>query len=54
VGDVNKKHMKMAAIAFAVWYVLTQPEGAAALVNSTLGGLGGAAESMSRFVSAIP
>jgi hypothetical protein len=46
--------MKIAGIAFAVWYVITRPEGAANLVNSTLGGLGGAAESMSQFVSAIP
>ncbi|GLZ04684.1 hypothetical protein Acsp03_21500 [Actinomadura sp. NBRC 104412] len=51
---MNKKHLKITAIAFAVWYVVTRPEAAAALVNSTLGGLGGAAESMSRFVSAIP
>nr|BFE28709.1 hypothetical protein GCM10010200_009600 [Actinomadura rugatobispora] len=54
MGDVNKKHLKIIAIAFAVWYVITRPEGAANLVNSTLGGLGGAAESMSQFVSAIP
>ncbi len=52
--DVNKKHLKIAAIAFAVWYVITRPEKAAALVGSALGGLGGAAESMSRFVSALP
>ncbi|GAA2416285.1 hypothetical protein GCM10010191_28350 [Actinomadura vinacea] len=51
---MNKKHVKLAAIAFAVWYVISRPEGAASLVNSTLGGLGGAAESMSQFVSAIP
>jgi hypothetical protein len=51
---VNKKYLKITAVAFAIWYVITQPEGAATLVNNTLGGLGGAAESMSRFVSAIP
>ena len=51
---MNKKYLKMAAIAFAVWYVISRPEGAAQLVNSTLSGLGGAAESMSQFVSAIP
>ncbi|WP_157431595.1 hypothetical protein [Actinomadura hibisca] len=51
---MNKKHMKLAAIAFAAWYVISRPEGAANLVNSGLGGLGGAAESMSQFVSAIP
>jgi hypothetical protein len=54
VGDVNRKHLTMVAIAFAVWYVITRPGNAAALVNGTLGGLGRAAESLSRFVSALP
>ncbi|MEV4256417.1 hypothetical protein AB0J52_24925 [Spirillospora sp. NPDC049652] len=51
---MNKKHLKLAAIAFVVWYVVSRPEGAANLVNSALGGLGSAAESFSQFVSAIP
>ncbi|MQY07801.1 hypothetical protein [Actinomadura macrotermitis] len=51
---MNKKHLKLGAIAFVVWYVISRPEGAASLVNSGLGGLGTAAESMSQFVSAIP
>ncbi|MBW8482492.1 hypothetical protein [Actinomadura parmotrematis] len=51
---MNKKHMKLGAMAFVAWYVISRPEGAANLVNSALGGLGGAAESLSQFVSAIP
>ncbi|MEU5879311.1 hypothetical protein [Spirillospora sp. NPDC047279] len=51
---MNKKHLKIAAIAFVAWYVISRPEGAANLVNSALGGLGNAAESLSQFVSAIP
>ncbi|GAA4242065.1 hypothetical protein GCM10022254_73430 [Actinomadura meridiana] len=51
---MNKKHMKIAAIAFTVWYIISRPEGAASLVNSALGGLGTAAESFSQFVGAIP
>jgi hypothetical protein len=54
VGDVNKKHLKLVGIAFAAWYIITRPEGAANLVHQTLGGLGMAAESMSTFVSAVP
>ncbi|RKS68956.1 hypothetical protein BZB76_6094 [Actinomadura pelletieri DSM 43383] len=51
---MNKKHMKIAAIAFTVWYVISRPEGAANLVNNALSGLGNAAESLSQFMSAIP
>ncbi|GAA2588114.1 hypothetical protein SMC26_13170 [Actinomadura fulvescens] len=51
---MNKKWVKVGALAFVAWYVITRPEGAASLVNSALGGLGTAAESLSQFVSAIP
>jgi hypothetical protein len=51
---MNRKHMKMAAIGFAVWYIISRPDGAANLVQSALGGLSHAAESLSQFVSAIP
>jgi hypothetical protein len=54
VVEVNKKHMKIAAIAFVAWYVISRPEGAAHLVNNALSGLGSAAESLSQFMSAIP
>jgi hypothetical protein len=51
---VNKKYMKVAAIAFVAWYVISRPQGAAHLVNNALSGLGNAAESLSQFMSAIP
>ncbi|MFC6881801.1 MULTISPECIES: hypothetical protein [Actinomadura] len=51
---MNKKHVKLAAMAFVAWYVISRPEGAATLVSNALGSLGGAAESLSTFVSAIP
>ncbi|MFB4309031.1 hypothetical protein [Actinomadura sp. GTD37] len=51
---MNKKHMKIATIAFLAWYVISRPEGAASLVNNALSGLGSAAESLSQFMSAIP
>ncbi|WP_165966602.1 hypothetical protein [Actinomadura sp. 7K507] len=51
---MNKKHMKIAGIAFGVWYVISRPEGAASLVNNALSGLGSAAESLSQFMSALP
>ncbi|WP_433336789.1 hypothetical protein [Spirillospora sp. CA-294931] len=51
---MNKKHLKIGAIAFVAWYVISRPQGAANLVNQALGGLGTAAESLSQFVSAIP
>ncbi|WP_203596875.1 hypothetical protein [Actinomadura bangladeshensis] len=51
---MNKKQMKIAAIAFVAWYVISKPDGAAHLVNNALSGLGNAAESLSQFMSAIP
>ncbi|MFI0486111.1 hypothetical protein [Actinomadura sp. 9N215] len=51
---MNKKHMKIAGIAFGAWYVISRPEGAANLVNNALSGLGTCAESLSQFMSAIP
>ncbi|MBT2211439.1 MULTISPECIES: hypothetical protein [Actinomadura] len=51
---MNKKYVKLVSIAFVAWYVISRPEGAARLVNGGLGSLGNAAESVSRFMSAIP
>ena len=51
---MNKKYLKVGSLAFIAWYVISRPEAAANLVNSALGGLGGAAESLSQFMSAIP
>ncbi|MBE1537536.1 hypothetical protein [Actinomadura algeriensis] len=51
---MNKKHLKIATIAFIAWYVVSRPEGAATMVNNALGGLGTMAESLSTFMSGIP
>ncbi|MBA9004684.1 MULTISPECIES: hypothetical protein [Thermomonospora] len=51
---MNKKWIKVTGLAFAAWYIITRPHGAADLVSNAMGGLGHAAESMSTFVSAIP
>ncbi|WP_169744405.1 hypothetical protein [Spirillospora albida] len=51
---MNKKYVKLAAIAFTVWYIISRPEGAADLVGDALRGLGAAAESISQFMSALP
>ncbi|GLU47027.1 hypothetical protein [Nocardiopsis ansamitocini] len=48
-----KKWLGYALIAFVVFYLLTQPETVANLVQSALGGLAGAADSLSRFVNAL-
>jgi hypothetical protein len=49
-----KKYAKWAGIAFVIWYIITQPTGAANVVHSLLGGLSGAATSLSQFVSQLP
>ena len=51
---MNKKYVKILALAFAAWYIISRPDGAAHLVSSAAGGLNHAAESVSQFVSAIP
>jgi hypothetical protein len=49
------KYIKWAGIAFLVWYVINRPDGAASVVQGTLNGLGGAADSLSTFMtSSIP
>ncbi|SEG07351.1 hypothetical protein SAMN04489712_103110 [Thermomonospora echinospora] len=50
---MNKKWVKLSALAFAAWYVITRPVGAADAVSSAAGGLGNAAESVSTFFGAI-
>lgn len=50
-----KKYVKWGSIAFVVWYIVNRPDGAAGVVQGTLNGLGGAADSLSTFMtSAIP
>ena len=49
-----KKYAKWGGIAFIAWYVVNQPSGAASLIHGALGGLAGAADSLSQFVSQLP
>ncbi|HIY42994.1 MAG TPA: hypothetical protein H9836_17960 [Candidatus Nocardiopsis merdipullorum] len=48
-----KKWGGYALIAFVAFYLLTQPESAAGVIQSALDGLMGGAEAMSRFVNAL-
>lgn len=48
-----KKWLGFAAIAFIAFYLLTQPESAAGVIQAGLGGLMSAADSLSRFVNAL-
>ena len=50
-----KKWLKWGSVAFVAWYNVKQPDGAASVVQGALNGLGGAADSLSTFMtSAIP
>lgn len=51
---MNKKWVKITAVAFAAWYIISRPEGAANLVQVGMRGLSHAAESVSQFVNAFP
>jgi hypothetical protein len=46
-----KKYLGWAAIAFVLFYLITQPGGAATVVHSAIHGLGVAANSLSSFVT---
>lgn len=48
-----KKWLGYALIAFVAFYLLTQPESSADVIDNGLGGLVSAAESLSRFVNAL-
>lgn len=48
-----KKWLGYTLIAFVAFYLLTQPESAAGVIQTGLGGLMSAAESLSRFVNAL-
>jgi hypothetical protein len=54
VSEIMKKYVKWGAIAFALWYVLNQPSGAATVIHGALGGLSNAAGSLSQFVNQLP
>jgi hypothetical protein len=47
------KYVKLAVVAFVVYYLLTQPEGAARLANRLLDGLTTVGGSLATFVSSI-
>lgn len=49
-----KKTAKWGALAFVAFYLVSQPHKAANVVHGALGGLTGAATSLSSFVSDLP
>lgn len=48
-----KKYLTWALAAFVVFYLLKSPNSAAHVVDSALGGLSSAGDSLSRFVNAL-
>jgi hypothetical protein len=52
-GIVMWRYVRLAAVAFVVFYLLTQPEGAAHLASSLAGGLAAVGGSLATFVSSI-
>jgi len=46
-----KKILTWAAIAFVIFYLVSQPSSAANVVQTVAGGLGSAADSLSTFVN---
>jgi hypothetical protein len=49
-----KKTLKWASLAFIAFYLVSQPHKAANVVHGALGGVTGAATSLSTFVSDLP
>lgn len=47
------KYLRLAGIAFVIFYLLSQPEGAARTVNKVLDGIFGAGDSLAIFVNGI-
>jgi hypothetical protein len=48
-----KKYAKWVAAAFLAFYVISQPDGAAKVLNQVANGLASAGESVATFVNAI-
>lgn len=46
--------LKIGLVVFVAFYLFSQPESAAGVVETAIGGLIGAGESLSRFVNALP
>ncbi|WP_344968123.1 hypothetical protein [Salinactinospora qingdaonensis] len=51
--DRVKQWSKIALVAFVAFYLLTQPESAAGVIDAGMGGIMSAADSLSRFVNAL-
>ncbi len=49
-----KKFLKWGSLAFLAFYLVSQPHKAANVVHGALGGISGAASSLSTFVSDLP
>lgn len=49
----TKKWLKIAAIAFVVWYAFKQPGGAADTINGVLGAVGDMADSLATIVNQV-
>lgn len=47
------KYLRWAAIAFVIFYLLSQPHGAARAVNNVIDGLAGAGDSLATFVNEV-
>ncbi|ACY97385.1 MULTISPECIES: hypothetical protein [Thermomonospora] len=50
---MNKKHLRYAAIAFVIFFLWTDPQGAADVVNSTFENLGDAGDALKQFITGI-
>lgn len=48
-----KKNLRYVAIAFLIFYLLSQPANAAEVVNNIIAALGDAGDSLARFVNNI-
>lgn len=51
---MTRHWLKIGLLVFAGFYLLSQPEGAAGLVESAIGAVVGAGDSLARFVNALP
>lgn len=50
---LNQRNLKLLAIAFVIFYVVSQPQAAASVVNNAFSALGDAGNSFGSFVSML-
>ncbi|MBC6461216.1 hypothetical protein [Actinomadura sp. HBU206391] len=50
---LSSKNMKLVAIAFVIFYLLSQPANAANVVNNAFSALGDAGDSLATFVNRL-